>query len=155
MLFWLSDLGTSDDSSLSDSVVQDEGKNHWLKQLYIGICSHKIKNFRRKVFRNWSLIMTWNLPILLDVICQLSCTGEANSSSLSFTNGSYTSPSVTPQPLPLTPRRSPNPSINSSMSLASSPADDLPPIQHSPWTESSLDQPYEKSKKSRSFSKTR
>lgn len=25
---WLSDLGTSDDSSLSDSVVQDEGKPH-------------------------------------------------------------------------------------------------------------------------------
>lgn len=26
-IYFLSDLGTSDDSSLSDSVVQDEGKN--------------------------------------------------------------------------------------------------------------------------------
>eukprot|EP00066_Takifugu_rubripes_P023150 XP_011612416.1 PREDICTED: uncharacterized protein C1orf106-like isoform X2 [Takifugu rubripes] len=110
------DLGTSDDSSLSDSVVQDEE--------------------------------------VISQLTQLSCTGEAEASSQSFTNGSYISPSVTPQPLPLTPRRSPNPSINSMMSLTSSPADDLPPIQHSPWTESSLDQPYKKSKKSRSSSKT-
>ncbi|CAF96528.1 unnamed protein product, partial [Tetraodon nigroviridis] len=86
-------------------------------------------------------------------LSQLSCTEQAHSSSLSFTNGSYLSPSVTPQPLPLTPTSSPIPSINSVTSLVSSPADDLPPIQHSPWTESSLDQPYEKSKKSRSSSK--
>uniref|UniRef100_H3CNP0 Innate immunity activator b n=1 Tax=Tetraodon nigroviridis TaxID=99883 RepID=H3CNP0_TETNG len=110
------DLGTSDDSSLSDSVVQDEEA--------------------------------------ISQLSQLSCTEQAHSSSLSFTNGSYLSPSVTPQPLPLTPTSSPIPSINSVTSLVSSPADDLPPIQHSPWTESSLDQPYEKSKKSRSSSKT-
>lgn len=44
MLFWLSDLGTSDDSSLSDSVVQDEGENKRLKQICVAICSHKINN---------------------------------------------------------------------------------------------------------------
>lgn len=35
MLFWLSDLGTSDDSSLSDSVVQDEGENQRPKQILL------------------------------------------------------------------------------------------------------------------------
>lgn len=44
MLFWLSDLGTSDDSSLSDSVVQDEGENQQLKQIFAIICIHKINN---------------------------------------------------------------------------------------------------------------
>ncbi|CAK6955734.1 innate immunity activator b [Scomber scombrus] len=87
------DLGTSDDSSLSDSVVQDE-------------------------------------------------------------DSSYLSPSVAPQPSPLTPCQSPHPSLNSTLSLNSSPAYDAPPIQHSPWTETSLDQPYQKSRKSRSSSKT-
>lgn len=34
---WLSDLGTSDDSSLSDSIVQDEGKTH--EYIYHEYCS--------------------------------------------------------------------------------------------------------------------
>lgn len=42
MLFCLSDLGTSDDSSLSDSVVQDEGENQQLKQIFAIICIQKI-----------------------------------------------------------------------------------------------------------------
>lgn len=117
------DLGTSDDSSLSDSVVQDEEVTSQSSQLSSG----------------------------------LPDAGETNPppvSSQSFLNGSYMSPSVAPQHLPLTPSQSPHPSLDSMPSLNSSPASDLPPIQHSPWTESSLDQPYQKSKKSRSSSKT-
>ncbi|KAM9362451.1 innate immunity activator b [Symphorus nematophorus] len=117
------DLGTSDDSSLSDSVVQDEEVTSQSSQLSSG----------------------------------LTVPGEADPpqpvSSQSFADGSIMSPSVAPQLLPLTPCQSPHPSLDS-MSLTSSPAYDLPPIQHSPWTESSLDQPYQKSKKSRSSSKT-
>ncbi|XP_035518502.1 innate immunity activator b [Morone saxatilis] len=117
------DLGTSDDSSLSDSVVQDEEVTSQSSQLSSG----------------------------------LLYPGETDPpqpppvSSQSFIDGSYMSPSVASQPL--TPIHSPHPSLNS-RSLTSSPAFDPPPIQHSPWTESSLDQPYQKSKKSRSSSKT-
>ncbi|XP_037636971.1 innate immunity activator b isoform X1 [Sebastes umbrosus] len=118
------DLGTSDDSSLSDSVVQDEEVTSQSSQLSSG----------------------------------LPDPGETDSpqrpplSSQSFSNGSYLSPSVDPRNLPLTPIQSPHPSLDSSFS--SSPICDLPPIQHSPWSESSLDKPYQKSKKSRSSSKT-
>ncbi|XP_068598787.1 innate immunity activator b [Brachionichthys hirsutus] len=120
------DMGTSDDSSLSDSVVQDEEVT------------------------SQSSLLSSGLP----------CPGEADppqpepASSQSFTNGSYLSPPVTPQSLPLTPRQSPHPSLSSTLSLTSSPAYDRPPIQHSPWSESSLDQPYQKTKKSRSSNKT-
>lgn len=120
------DLGTSDDSSLSDSVVQDEEVTSQSSQLSSG-------------------------P---------PCPGETDPpppppvSTQSFINGSYMSPTEAPQTLPLTPCQSPHPSLDSKLSFSSSPVCDLPPIQHSPWTESSLDQPYEKSKKSRSSSKT-
>ncbi|XP_077386640.1 innate immunity activator b isoform X1 [Festucalex cinctus] len=86
----------------------------------------------------------------------LPCSGETDSSqppSASHTDGSYRSPSVGPQNLSLTPRSSPHPSLDSSMSFTSSPAYDLPPIQNSPWSETSLDQPYQKNKKSRSSCK--
>nr|XP_046240069.1 innate immunity activator b isoform X2 [Scatophagus argus] len=113
------DLGISDDSSLSDSVVQDEEVTSQSSQLSSG----------------------------------LPCPGETDppqrppASSQCCTDAS---PSVAPQSLPLTPSQSPLPTL----SLTSSPAYDLPPIQHSPWMESSLDQPYQRSKKSRSSSKT-
>ncbi|XP_026204580.1 innate immunity activator b isoform X2 [Anabas testudineus] len=120
------DLGTSDDSSLSDSVVQDEEVTSQSSQPSSG----------------------------------LPCPGETDPPqpppvpSHSSVDGSYMSPSVVTQPLPLTPSHSPHPNHDSSLSLTSSPIYDPPPIQHSPWTESSLDQPYEKNKKSRSSSKT-
>ncbi|XP_031178319.1 innate immunity activator b isoform X2 [Sander lucioperca] len=120
------DLGTSDDSSLSDSVVQDEEVTSQSSHLSSG----------------------------------LAYPGEtdppqpAPGSSQSFIDGSYISPSVAPQTLPLTPSQSPHPSLDSMLSLNSSPVCELPPIQHSPWSESSLDKPYQKSKKSRSSSKT-
>ncbi|XP_042356373.1 innate immunity activator b isoform X2 [Plectropomus leopardus] len=120
------DLGTSDDSSLSDSVVQDEEVTSQSSQLSSG----------------------------------LPYPGETDpppppiASAQTFINGSYMSPSVAPQTLPLTPSQSPHPSLDSTMSFNSNPDCDLPPIQHSPWTESSLDQPYQKSRKSRSSSKT-
>ncbi|XP_053172115.1 innate immunity activator b [Scomber japonicus] len=119
------DLGTSDDSSLSDSVVQDEEVTSQPSQPFSGLPYPGETDPRQP------------LPM----------------SSLSSVDGSYLSPSVTPQP-PLTPCQSPHPSLNSTLSLNSSPAYDAPPIQHSPWTESSLDQPYQKNKKSRSSSKT-
>ncbi|XP_044075611.1 innate immunity activator b isoform X1 [Siniperca chuatsi] len=117
------DLGTSDDSSLSDSLVQDEEVTSQSSQLSSGLLHP----------------------------------GETDPppvSSQSFIDSSCMSPSVAPKPLPLTPSQSPHPSLDSTLSLNSSPAYDPPPIQHSPWTESSLDQPYQKSKKSRSSSKT-
>ncbi|XP_059184960.1 innate immunity activator b isoform X2 [Centropristis striata] len=120
------DLGTSDDSSLSDSALQDEVSSQ-SSQLSSG----------------------------------LPCPGEADPpqpppavSSQSFVDGSYMSPSAAPQNLPMTPSQSPHPSLDSMSCFSSSPICDLPPIQHSPWTESSLDQPYQKSRKSRSSSKT-
>ncbi|XP_029286474.1 LOW QUALITY PROTEIN: innate immunity activator b [Cottoperca gobio] len=118
------DLGTSDDSSLSDSIVPDEEVTSQSSQLSSG----------------------------------LPDPGETDppqpppASSHSFTNGLYLSPSVAPQTLPLTPSQSPHASFDSK-SLSSSPVCDLPPIQHSPWTESSLDQPYQKNRKSRSSNK--
>uniref|UniRef100_A0A3Q3JW13 Cytohesin Ubiquitin Protein Inducing domain-containing protein n=1 Tax=Monopterus albus TaxID=43700 RepID=A0A3Q3JW13_MONAL len=75
-------------------------------------------------------------------------------SSQSSAVSSYASPSVAPQHLLLTPNHTPHPRLDYSPSLTSSPVYDPPPIQHSPWTESSLDQPYQKSKKSHSSSKT-
>ncbi|XP_068172464.1 innate immunity activator b isoform X2 [Antennarius striatus] len=120
------DVGTSDDSSLSDSVVQDEEVTSQSSQLSSGLLCPVEKDPPQP---------------------------EA-ASSQSFTNGSYLSPSVTPLCLPLTPSQSPHPSLSSTLSLTSSPVYDPPPIQHSPWSESSLDQPYQKSKKSRSSSKT-
>ncbi|XP_074527935.1 innate immunity activator b [Halichoeres trimaculatus] len=120
------DLGTSDDSSLSDSVVQDEEVTSQSSQQSSGLpCPVETE-----------------LPQPPPV------------SSHSFVDGSFVSPSAAPQSAPLTPSQSPHPSLESTQSVNSSPAYDLPPIQHSPWTESSLDQPYQKSKKSRSSSKT-
>ncbi|XP_041808850.1 innate immunity activator b isoform X1 [Chelmon rostratus] len=119
------DLGTSDDSSLSDSVVQDEEVTSQSSQLSSGL----------------------HYP------------GETDPpqpspvSSQSVIDGSYMSPSVAPQPQPSTPSQSPRPSLAPTLSLTSSPVYDLPPIQNSPWTESSLDQPYQKSKKSSLSSK--
>ncbi|XP_068450599.1 innate immunity activator b [Clinocottus analis] len=114
------DLGTSDDSSLSDSVVQDEEVTSQSSQLSSGLPDQ----------------------------------GESDPpvSSQSFIDGPYMSPSVAPPIRSLTPSQSPHPILDST--LSSSPVCDLPPIQHSPWSETSLDQPYQKSKKSRSFSKT-
>ncbi|TNN81282.1 hypothetical protein EYF80_008342 [Liparis tanakae] len=119
------DLGTSDDSSLSDSVVQDEEVTSQSSQLSSGLPDQ----------------------------------GEADApqppvSSQPFIDGPYMSPSVAPPILPLTPSQSPHPVLDSMLSLNSSPVCDLPPIQHSPWSETSLDQPYQKTKKSRSSSKT-
>nr|XP_061813563.1 innate immunity activator protein-like [Nerophis lumbriciformis] len=104
------DLAASDDSSLSDSLVQDEEMTRESSQ-------------------------------------------PPAASSNSYIDGSYRSPSKGPPNLPLTPSSSPHPSLDSSVSFNSSPANDLPPIQHSPWSETSLDQPYQKSKKSRSSCK--
>lgn len=95
-------------------------------------------------------------PELTSQSSQLSsgipCPGETDPSLI---DGSYISPPLPLQPLHPTPCPSPSPSLNSTLSLTSSPANDPPPIQNSPWTESSLDQPYQKSKKSHSSSKTR
>lgn len=74
-------------------------------------------------------------------------------STQSCVDGAYISPCVTPQSLQLNLSHSPHPSID--LSFTSRPAYDLPPIEHSPWTESSLDQPYQKSKKSHSSVKMR
>lgn len=120
------DLGTSDDSSLSDSVVQDEEVTSQSSQPSSGLPYPGETDPPQP------------LPV----------------SSLSSIDGSCLSPSVAPQPLPLTPCQSPHPSLDSTLSLNSSPTYDPPPIQHSPWTESSLDKPYQKSKKSRSSSNT-
>lgn len=121
------DQGTSDDSSLSDSVVQDEEVTSQSSQPSSG------------------------LPYPSETDAPQPPPGSV--SSPSSRDGSYSSPSVTPQTLQLTPCQSPHPSLDS-LSLTSSPLYDLPPIQHSPWTETSLDQPYQKTKKSRSSSKT-
>ncbi|XP_022601067.1 innate immunity activator protein-like [Seriola dumerili] len=110
------DLGTSDDSSLSDSVVQDEEVTSQSSQPSSG------------------------LPYSVET----DAPQPPPVSSQSSLDGSFMSPSVAP----LTPSQSPHPSLDSN------PEFDAPPIQHSPWTESSLDQPYQKSKKSRSSIKT-
>uniref|UniRef100_A0A3B4B7G7 Cytohesin Ubiquitin Protein Inducing domain-containing protein n=1 Tax=Periophthalmus magnuspinnatus TaxID=409849 RepID=A0A3B4B7G7_9GOBI len=65
-------------------------------------------------------------------------------------------PYTVPASLQLTPCQSPRPSLDSTLSLNSSLAlDDPPPIEHSPWSESNLDQPLDPKKKSRSSSKKR
>ncbi|XP_060932493.1 innate immunity activator protein-like [Limanda limanda] len=70
-------------------------------------------------------------------------------------DGPCASPSFDQQSqLLLTPNQSPHPGFDSSLSFNSSPVYDAPPIQHSPWTESSLDQPFQKSRRSRSSTKT-
>ncbi|KAF7654695.1 hypothetical protein LDENG_00066520 [Lucifuga dentata] len=120
------DQGTSDDSSLSDSAVQDEEVTSQSSQPSSGL-AHPGETDPPQAF----LV-----------------------SSQSSIDGSYMSPSATSPSLLLTPCRSPHPSLDSSLSFNSSPAYDLPPIQHSPWTESSLDQPYQKSKQKRSSSKS-
>ncbi|XP_071350886.1 innate immunity activator b [Trachinotus anak] len=120
------DLGTSDDSSLSDSVVQDEEVASQSSQPSSGL----------------------PYPVEIDH------PQPPPVSSQPSLDGSHMSPCVTPQPLRLTPSQSPRPSLDSSLSLNSSPVFDAPPIQHSPWTESSLDQPYQKNKKSRSSIKS-
>lgn len=76
-------------------------------------------------------------------------------SSHSCVNSSYMSSSAAPRSPLSNPHQSPCPSIDSKLSFSSNPAYDPPPIQHSPWSESSLDQPYQKSKKSRSSSTKR
>ncbi|XP_034022736.1 innate immunity activator b [Thalassophryne amazonica] len=120
------DLCTSDDSSLSDSAVQDEDATSQSSQ-----------------------------PSSM-VRCpgETEATQPALESSISSLDGSYMSPSVVPQTLLLTPTQSHHSVFETPLNLTSSPIYDPPPIQHSPWSESSLDQPYEKSKKSRSSSKT-
>ncbi|KAG7218462.1 hypothetical protein INR49_009339 [Caranx melampygus] len=114
------DLGTSDDSSLSDSVVQDEEVMSQSSQPSSGL--------------PYSAETDAPPPPPLVPVSSLS-------SSL---DTSYVSP---PPVAPPTPSQSPHPSLDSSEAF------EAPPIQHSPWTESSLDQPYQKSKKSRSSSK--
>lgn len=107
------DQSTSDDSSLSDSVVQDEEVSSQSSQL---------------------------LPSEPDALL---------AAPLFTPRGPH---AATPQSLQPSPRQSPRPSLDSTLSLTSSRAlDDPPPIEHSPWSESNLDQPFEK--KSRSSSK--
>ncbi|XP_028262485.1 innate immunity activator b isoform X3 [Parambassis ranga] len=120
------DLGTSDDSSLSDSVVQDEEVTSQSSQPSSG------------------------LPYPADT----DPSQPPHDSSHSSADASFMSPSVAPQSLSLNLSHSPQPSLDSKLNLTPSPVYDPPPIQHSPWTESSLDQPFQKSKKSRSSSKT-
>ncbi|XP_037535566.1 innate immunity activator b isoform X2 [Nematolebias whitei] len=119
------DLGTSDDSSLSDSVVQDEVAS---------------QSSQRSLGLLYPVETDPPQPLLL--------------STRSSVDGSYMSHTAAPQSPLLNSCRSPCPSLDSKSSLNSSPAYDPPPIQHSPWAESSLDQPYQKSKKSHSSSKT-
>ncbi|XP_071766247.1 innate immunity activator b isoform X1 [Centroberyx gerrardi] len=121
------DLGTSDDSSLSDSAVHDEEVASQSSQPSSGL-PYPTETDSPQPF-----------PV----------------SSQSSIDVSYMSPSVTSQALALTPSQSPHPSLEPMLSLDSSLVYDAPPIEHSPWTESSLDQPYQKTKKSRSSSKSK
>ncbi|XP_058488280.1 innate immunity activator b isoform X1 [Solea solea] len=118
------DVGTSDDSSLSDSVVQDEEVTSQSSQPSSG----------------------------LPYPAETDAPQPPSESSHLSVDGSSTP--VDQHSLLLTPNKSPHLSFDSLLSLNSSPVYDPPPIQHSPWTESSLDQPYQKSKKSRSSTKT-
>ncbi|XP_008408216.1 innate immunity activator b isoform X1 [Poecilia reticulata] len=118
------DLGTSDDSSLSDSAVQDEEVTSQSSQPSSGL-PYPVET---------------DSPRLLTM------------SSRSCVDSSYMSSSAAPRSPLSNPCQSPCPSVDSKLSFTSSPAYDPPPIQHSPWSESSLDQPYQKSKKSRSSS---
>ncbi|XP_024126685.1 innate immunity activator b [Oryzias melastigma] len=119
------DLGTSDDSSLSDSLVQDEDVTIHSSQPFSG------------------------LPYSVE-------TDSPQSSPVSirsYTDRSQMSPFVAPGSPLVNFCHSPSPSLDSNLSSTSTPVSELPPIQNSPWSESSLDQPYEKTKKSRSSSK--
>lgn len=116
------DQGTSDDSSLSDSVAQDEE-----------VASHSSQLFPSE-------------PDALPAV-PLSAPSTPCSSL-------HSAPYGLPPSRQLTPCQSPRPSLDSTLSLNSSLAlDDPPPIEHSPWSESNLDQPIDKSKKSRSSSR--
>ncbi|KAM9408866.1 innate immunity activator b isoform 2-T2 [Pholidichthys leucotaenia] len=119
------DPGTSDDSSLSDSVVQDEEVTSQSSQPSSG----------------------------LPYPAEASTPQPPPVSTQSCLDSSHLSPAVAPQSLSVNLCQSPHPSLDSELSFSSTPVYDPPPIQHSPWTESSLDQPYEKTKKSRSSSK--
>uniref|UniRef100_A0A3Q0QVB0 Innate immunity activator b n=1 Tax=Amphilophus citrinellus TaxID=61819 RepID=A0A3Q0QVB0_AMPCI len=119
------DLGTSDDSSLSDSVVQDEEVTSQSSQPSSGL----------------PYPAETDPPQPLPLSTQLCV------------DGAYMPPFVTAQSLQLNLSHSPHPGLD--LSFNSSPAYDPPPIEHSPWTESSLDQPFQKSKKSRSSTKMR
>ncbi|XP_061920351.1 innate immunity activator protein-like isoform X2 [Entelurus aequoreus] len=104
----LQDLGASDDSSLSDSLVQDEE----VASKSSGLLYHRE--------------MEPPTPVCM--------------SSESHTDSPSQSPSV---------GAAPDPGLDAAVSLTSSPAAyDPPPIQHSPWSESSLDQPYQKKSRS-------
>ncbi|KAM4582499.1 innate immunity activator b isoform 1-T3 [Fundulus diaphanus] len=117
------DLAASD-SSLSDSVVQDEEVTSQSSQPSSEL-PHSVETDAPQ-------------PLSMSTHCSV--------------DGSYVSSSLAALSPLSNPRQSPCPSIDSKLSFNSSPAYDPPPIQHSPWTESSLDQPYQKSKKSRSSS---
>nr|XP_057911839.1 innate immunity activator b [Doryrhamphus excisus]XP_057911840.1 innate immunity activator b [Doryrhamphus excisus] len=118
------DLAASDDSSLSDSVVQDEEVASESSQPSSG------------------LLYSGDTADSPQTLCV-----STDASYLSPSVGPQTLP-LTPSQSPHPSLDS------SSMSFTSSPASyDPPPIQHSPWSESSLDQPYQKSKKSRSSGK--
>lgn len=119
------ELGTSDDSSLSDSAVQDEEVTSQSSQPSSGLPYPADRE-----------------PPQFPSVSSYSCV-----------DSSFSSPSVAPQSLPCTPTHSPHPNLDLKLTFSSSPVDDAPPIQHSPWTETSLDQPYQRSKKSRSSSK--
>ncbi|KAM4612653.1 innate immunity activator b isoform 1-T4 [Polymixia lowei] len=122
----LQDQGTSDDSSLSDSALLDEEATSQSPQPSLGL----------------PYPGETDLPQTPSV----SSPAPADTSSLSS--------SVASQPLLVTPSQSPHPSLEPALSFNSSLEYDLPPIEHSPWTESSLDQPYQKTKKSRSSTKS-
>ncbi|XP_048111499.1 innate immunity activator protein-like [Alosa alosa] len=64
-----------------------------------------------------------------------------------------TSPIPSPAPSPSPSHRTHSPSSSLSLSIGGVEEDDRPPIENSPWAESSLDQPYEKIKKKRSSSR--
>ncbi|CAL8382727.1 unnamed protein product [Boreogadus saida] len=66
---------------------------------------------------------------------------------------SLLSPSQLPPGL-LTPGRAGSPGLDSMLSFSSNPESEAPPIQPSPWSESSLDQPFQKTKKNRSSTKS-
>ncbi|XP_059925093.1 nascent polypeptide-associated complex subunit alpha, muscle-specific form-like isoform X10 [Gadus macrocephalus] len=66
---------------------------------------------------------------------------------------SLLSPSQLPPGL-FTPGRAGSPGLDSMLSFSSNPESEAPPIQPSPWSESSLDQPFQKTKKNRSSTKS-
>ncbi|XP_056130484.1 innate immunity activator b isoform X2 [Lampris incognitus] len=116
------DQGTSDDSSLSDSAVLDEEATSQSSQPSLGLPHPGVTNSSQP------------LP----------------ESSPAPTESFALSPSMALQPL--TPSQSNHAHLDLRLSLNSDVNYEAPPIQHSPWTESSLDQPYQRTKKSRSSS---